>query len=122
MLGIRYLKAAPTTYVIQHVAGAVKREGPGLSFFYYAPGSTLVAVPLATMMIAFAIANRQWVTVSADPFSSTNPAYAADMPLFAIIFAAVIFGVLIGGFTAWRGQTKWRRSARRLVALVPGAG
>src|SRR5580704_14207526 len=53
MLGIRYLKAAPTTYIRHFKGGAVKREGAGLSFFYYAPTSTLVAVPLASADLPF---------------------------------------------------------------------
>ena len=52
MLG--FLKAAPTTYVIQFKGGRVKREGPGLTFFYWAPTTTLVAVPLASSDVPFA--------------------------------------------------------------------
>jgi hypothetical protein len=48
MLPIRFIKAPPTTYVIQYHAGQVKREGAGASFFYYAPTSTIVTVPLAS--------------------------------------------------------------------------
>lgn len=33
MLGIRYLKVAPTTYVMHYKEGRVVKEGPGLSFF-----------------------------------------------------------------------------------------
>jgi len=80
--------------------------------------STLIIVPLAVAIIAFAVANRQSVTLSFDPFSSTNPAYAATLPLFAVIFMALILGVLIGGIAAWIGQTKWRRAARKLDADV----
>jgi len=76
--------------------------------------STLILVPLAVVIIAFAVANRQWVTVSFDPFSSTSPAYAATLPLFAIIFVALILGVVIGGAVVWIGQAKWRRTARKL--------
>ena len=36
MLGIRYLKVAPTTYVLHYKGGKVRQEGPGLSFFYFA--------------------------------------------------------------------------------------
>ncbi len=53
MLGIRYFKAAPTTFVMQYVNGEVKREGLGLSFFYFAPRSTLVAVPVASTDVPF---------------------------------------------------------------------
>ena len=51
---ISYMKAGPTTYVIHHQNGKVRREGAGLSFFYYAPSSTIVAVPLASADIPFA--------------------------------------------------------------------
>src|SRR5262249_19213331 len=48
MFNIRFMKAAPTTYVLHYKRGDVKREGAGLSFFYYAPTSTIVAVPIAS--------------------------------------------------------------------------
>ncbi len=54
MLTIRYMKAPPTTYVLHFAHGRVRREGPGLSFFYYAPASTIVAVPLASADAPFA--------------------------------------------------------------------
>jgi uncharacterized integral membrane protein len=80
--------------------------------------STLIVVPPAVILIAFAVANRQSVTVSFDPFSSTSPAYAVTLPLFALIFALLILGVLIGGVAAWIGQTKSRRTARKLDSEV----
>lgn len=46
MLGIRYHKASPTSYVLHYVGGRLAREGAGLSFPYFAPLSTVVAVPL----------------------------------------------------------------------------
>ena len=76
----------------------------------------IIVVPLAAVIIAFAVANRQAVTVSFDPFSSASPAYAATLPLFAVIFAVLILGVLIGGIAAWIRQGKWRRTARKLDA------
>jgi regulator of protease activity HflC (stomatin/prohibitin superfamily) len=54
MLPIRYMKATPTTYVLQFKNGRVRREGPGLSFFYYAPTTTLVTVPLESADVPFA--------------------------------------------------------------------
>jgi hypothetical protein len=48
MWSIRFMKAAPTTYVLHYKRGQVKREGAGLGFFYYAPTSTLVAIPMAS--------------------------------------------------------------------------
>ena len=74
----------------------------------------IIIIPVAAAIIAFAVANRQTVTVSFDPFSSANPAYAATLPLFAAFFAALILGVIVGGIAAWVGQRNWRRAARRL--------
>ena len=54
MFGISYLKMTPTTYVLHFKAGKVKRAGPGLSFWYYQPSSTVVAVPLASSDVPFA--------------------------------------------------------------------
>jgi len=54
MLAIRFMKAAPTTYVLHFKNGRVRREGPGLSFFYYAPTSTIVTVPMASSDAPFA--------------------------------------------------------------------
>lgn len=54
MLGIRFVKSPPTTFVIQYVNGRIRRQGAGLSFFYYAPVSSIVAVPLASQDLPFA--------------------------------------------------------------------
>ncbi len=58
---IRYVKAAPTTWVMQFKSGQLKREGPGLSFLYWEPTTTLVQVPLASVDVPFAFSE-----VSAD--------------------------------------------------------
>ena len=54
MLPLRYMKAAPTTYVLEYKNGRLRREGAGLSFFYYAPTTTLVTVPLESADVPFA--------------------------------------------------------------------
>jgi regulator of protease activity HflC (stomatin/prohibitin superfamily) len=53
MFGIRYLKAQPTTYLLQYRGGQVVREGAGLSFFYFGPRTSLVSVPVASTDIPF---------------------------------------------------------------------
>lgn len=80
--------------------------------------SAVILVPLAAVIIIFAVANRQSVMVSFDPFSTTSPAYAVTLPLFVLIVVLIILGVLIGGTVAWVGQARWRRAARRLDADV----
>jgi hypothetical protein len=52
-MSIGYMKAPPTTYVMQFKDGRVKREGPGLSFFYWAPTTTVVSLPLASADVPF---------------------------------------------------------------------
>jgi uncharacterized integral membrane protein len=75
--------------------------------------SYLVIVPLALVFIAFSVANRHSVTVSFDPFNSADPALARQVPLFVLIIAVAMLGVLAGGIAAWWGQRRWRRAARR---------
>ena len=53
MLGIKFIKVPPITYLIQYKGGNIKREGAGLSFFYYAPTTNLVAVPIGSKDVPF---------------------------------------------------------------------
>ncbi len=53
MLGIRFMKAGPTTYVILYNKGRVAKEGTGISFFYYAPTSSVVSISLAGADLPF---------------------------------------------------------------------
>ena len=75
--------------------------------------AAVVLVPLAVIIIAFAMANRQSVTVSFDPFGGAEPAASVTLPLFALILLLLIIGVLIGGLASWLRQGKWRETARR---------
>ena len=76
--------------------------------------TVFILVPLAIIIVMFAMANRQVITVSFDPFNNADPAFVMRMPLFVLIFALTIFGVLLGGIAAWLRQSKWRRVARKL--------
>ena len=80
--------------------------------------AAIILVPLAVLIIAFAVANRQVVLVSFDPFNASEPAAAVTLPLFAVFILALIAGVLVGGAAAWIRQGRWRRSARRLAQEV----
>jgi uncharacterized integral membrane protein len=71
-----------------------------------------ILMPLALVIVALAVANRQAVTVSFDPFSSINPAFALTLPLYLLAFFLLICGVVIGGIAAWLRQRRWRRAAR----------
>jgi uncharacterized integral membrane protein len=75
--------------------------------------TAIVVIPLVVVLVGFAVANRQIVTVSLDPFDAVHPAYALTLPLFAIVFVILIAGVVIGGAASWLGQRGWRRASRR---------
>jgi hypothetical protein len=76
----------------------------------------VVVIPLVVVIMGFAVANRQIVTISFDPFDATQPAFALTAPLFILIFVLVGLGILIGGVAAWFKQHKWRARARRAEA------
>jgi len=59
--------------------------------------SALIVVPLTLIFVVFAVANRHFVTVSFDPFNSTDPALSISLPLFVLIIAVAIMGVVAGG-------------------------
>ncbi|MBE7369290.1 SPFH domain-containing protein [Ramlibacter pallidus] len=67
MLGLRFIKTQPTTHLMQFRKGRLVREGAGLSFLYYAPTSTVVAVPVASQdagfMLELVTGDFQGVTV-----------------------------------------------------------
>jgi len=53
MFGFRYVKAPPTTFVMQFRNGQIVREGLGLSFFFWSPRSTIVNVPAGSTEMPF---------------------------------------------------------------------
>jgi uncharacterized integral membrane protein len=74
--------------------------------------STLLLVSIGVVLVALAVANRGSVVVSFDPFDAAHPAFELRLPLYALLLAVAIFGVVIGGVAAWFKQSKWRRAAR----------
>jgi uncharacterized integral membrane protein len=80
--------------------------------------TALVLGSLALVLIAFAVANRQIVTVSLDPFDQANPALEISQPLYLVIFVLLIGGVVLGGWAAWLRQAEWRARARRAEAQL----
>ncbi len=74
----------------------------------------LILLPVAIIVVLLAVANRAPVTLSFDPFTQAGPQFSVTLPLFAILFLAVMIGVVIGGVAAWLAQAKHRRAERRL--------
>ena len=74
---------------------------------------SLILLPVAILAVLLAVANRAPVTLSLDPFSKGQPEISFSLPLFALLFGAVMLGVVIGGIATWLAQAKHRRAERR---------
>lgn len=75
--------------------------------------SAIILIPLGLVLIALAAANRQFVDLTLDPLALiSEPGFALRLPLFLLLFAMLIAGVVIGGLAAWPGRRRWRRAAR----------
>jgi uncharacterized integral membrane protein len=75
--------------------------------------TALVLIPLGLIFVVFAVANRHLVTVSFDPFNSSDPSVGLTLPLFVVIIGVAIAGVVAGGCATWFRQRHWRRAARQ---------
>ena len=89
MFGIRFIKSQPTVHLMQFRAGKVVREGSGLSFFYYGPTTTLVAVPVASQdrpfILELVTADFQSVTVQGQvTYRISDPRRTAAMMDFSL--------------------------------------
>ena len=72
----------------------------------------VVGLPIAVIVIAFCVANRQWIEVSFDPFSRTSPFATMFMPLWALFFLGLFFGMIAGWIACWFAQGKWRKATK----------
>lgn len=77
----------------------------------------LLLVPVALVAILLAVANRQSVTFSLDPFDPLTPALGVTMPLALLLILAMLIGILIGGWASWRQARA--KTARQHAPLVP---
>ncbi len=74
----------------------------------------VIWLPVTVLMVGFAVANRQWITVSFDPFTATDPVASIGMPLWALLFCGLFIGAVFGWIACWFGQGKWRKSSREV--------
>ncbi|WP_315838265.1 SPFH domain-containing protein [Bradyrhizobium prioriisuperbiae] len=89
MFGVRFIKAPPTTYLMKYKGGNVTQAGAGLSTFYYAPSTSLVAVPIGSRDAAFIFQHTardfQTLTVQGQvAYRIGDPKAAASMLNFAL--------------------------------------
>jgi hypothetical protein len=84
-----FTKFGPTEYVIHFQRGKVKREGRGLSFFYWMPTSSIVSVPVASSDISFVFqlltSDFQTVTVQGQlTYRVAEPRKLAELLNFTV--------------------------------------
>jgi len=86
---LSFMKVPPTTYVLQYKHGKIKREGAGLSFLYYAPTSTIVAIPMVSADVPFVFqestADFQSVTIQGQlTYRVADPKRLASLLDFSV--------------------------------------
>jgi uncharacterized membrane protein YciS (DUF1049 family) len=78
----------------------------------------IVLLPIAALVLCFAVANRHSVTIFFNPIVVEDQEYSIAVPLYLIVILVLMVGVFIGGIAAWLVQGKHRRAARRAWAEV----
>jgi uncharacterized integral membrane protein len=73
----------------------------------------VILVPLAVILIALAVANREMVAFTLDPFNPGDPALTLTLPLFIFLFLALVVGMVIGSAVTWFRQGRYRKQARQ---------
>ncbi|MEO1949719.1 DUF1049 domain-containing protein [Thioclava sediminum] len=71
---------------------------------------------LAVVLIGLALANRQIVTLRVLPLEAGSFLgwdWAVQVPLFLVILAGVLLGLLIGFVWEWARESRLRRNARQ---------
>lgn len=53
MFGFRFIKFQPSEYVLRYRNGKIVKEGAGISFYYYAPITSIVVVPVGSVDAPF---------------------------------------------------------------------
>jgi hypothetical protein len=86
---LSFMKVPPTTYVLQYKHGKIKRQGAGLSLIYYAPTSTIVAIPMASADVPFVFqestADFQSVTIQGQlTYRVVDPKRLASLLDFSV--------------------------------------
>ncbi len=67
----------------------------------------IIMLPVAILVVAFAMANRATVNVDLWPLD-----YAVETPVFALVLISAIAGLALGGVASWISAAGRRRRAR----------
>lgn len=89
MFGISYIKFDSMTYVIHFKNGNIVKEGRGLSFFYFAPNSSIAAIPVGSNDLPFIFEETtndyQSITIQGQvTYKIGNPKQLAELLDFTV--------------------------------------
>jgi regulator of protease activity HflC (stomatin/prohibitin superfamily) len=89
MFGIKYIKFDSMTYVMKFKNGQIVKEGRGLSFFYFAPTTSISAVPIGSNNLPFIFSEttRDYQTVNIQgqiAYKIGNPKQLAELLDFTV--------------------------------------
>jgi regulator of protease activity HflC (stomatin/prohibitin superfamily) len=89
MFGFKHIQFDAMTYVLHFKNGNIKKEGRGLSFFYFSPNSSIVAIPMGSNDLPFIFSEStndyQTVTIQGQiSYKITNPKTLSDVLDFTV--------------------------------------
>ncbi|WP_310380840.1 SPFH domain-containing protein [Flavobacterium sp.] len=89
MFGFKHIQFDAMTYVLHFKNGNIKKEGRGLSFFYFSPNSSIVAIPMGSNDLPFIFSEStndyQSVTIQGQiSYKITNPKTLSDVLDFTV--------------------------------------
>jgi uncharacterized integral membrane protein len=75
-----------------------------------------LGLPIAVLVVGFAVANRKWVTLSFNPLTQDVP--SIELPLWLLFFLGLFVGAVVGWAGSWLAQGKHRKAAREARSEV----
>lgn len=89
MFGINHIKFDSMTHVFYYKNGLLKKEGRGLSFFYFTPNSSIMAIPMGSNDLPFIFQEStndyQKITIQGQiSYKISNPKILADILDFTV--------------------------------------
>ena len=78
----------------------------------------VIVLPIALVLLALSVANRQDVVLNLNPFTPDFPDHQVSAPLFWFLFATFALGLIVGSLATWAKQSRYRRRARQREAEV----
>jgi uncharacterized integral membrane protein len=72
--------------------------------------SWVILLLITAVVVSFAVANRNNITVNLDPVGITNPPLTASLKLWVLALGMAILGVIIGGIAVWLREARALRA------------